>query len=154
MRVQGCHFICSLAETKQKQIVTPAQLGTLNKLCNVFHKRRPPKPSPFPTWDIGLVLHALLLAPFEPLNTTSLEDITYKTFVLIALALGDLRGELCTLRRGQFVRSEKAGLLCCYILIRRLFPKGPRKNSLQSRINSGHSRLAPLPEMTPQSCAQ
>ena len=86
-----------------RHIFTPAQLGTLNKLYNVFHKRRPPKPSLIPTWDIGLVLRAFLLAPFEPLETASLEAVTCKMFVLIALTLGAHRGELCALRRGQFV---------------------------------------------------
>ena len=39
-------------------------------------------------WDIGLVLCAFTLSPFEPLDTASLEAVTYKTFVLTALALG------------------------------------------------------------------
>ena len=77
----------SLSAFLPRQSFTPAQLGTLNKLCNVFH-RSLPKPSPIPTWDIGLVLRAFTLAPFEPLDTELLEAITYKTFVLTALALG------------------------------------------------------------------
>ena len=48
-----------LSALSPRQIFTPAQLGTLNKLCNVFI--RPPKPS-IPSWDIGLMLRA----PFEP----------------------------------------------------------------------------------------
>ena len=48
--------------------------------------------------DIGLVLRAFTLAPFEPLDTALLEAVTYKTFVLTALPLGARRGELCTLR--------------------------------------------------------
>ena len=73
----------------------------------MFYKRRPLKPSPFPLWDNGLVLHTFTLAPFEPLDTASLEAVTYKTFVLIALALGARRGELCALRRGQFVHPAE-----------------------------------------------
>ena len=88
-----------LSALSPRQIFTPAQLGTLNKLCNVFHRRRPPKPSPVPTWYIGLVLCAFTLAPFEPLATTLLEAVTYKTFVLLALAL-------CACR-GQFVRPAE-----------------------------------------------
>ena len=68
---------------------------------------RPPKSSLIPTWDFGLVLRTLLLAPFEPLATASLEAITYKTFALIAFALGTRRGELCALRRDQFVRPAE-----------------------------------------------
>ena len=84
-----------LSALSSRQIFTPAQLGTLNKLINMFHKRRPPKPSPIPMWDIELVLCAFSLAPFETLDSVSLEAITYKTFVLITLALGACRGELC-----------------------------------------------------------
>ena len=85
------------------QIFNPTQLGTLIKLCNSFHKRRPPFPSPVPSWDIGLVLRALSAAPFEPLEQASLETTTYKAFVLIALALGAHRGELIAIRCGPFV---------------------------------------------------
>ena len=53
------------------------------------------------------MLRVLSLAPFEPLETASLKAITYKTFVLIALALGARRGEFCALRRGQFVRPAE-----------------------------------------------
>ena len=90
-----------------RQIFTPAQLLILNKLCNVFHKRGLLNSSLISTWDIGLVLRALSLALFEPLETASLEAITYKTLVLIALALGAPRGELCALRRVQFLRPAE-----------------------------------------------
>ena len=68
-----------------------------------FHKRRPSKPSPIPVWDIGLVLHTFIsLALFEPLETATLEAITYKTFVLIAPPPGR-----CALRHGQLVRPPQ-----------------------------------------------
>ena len=92
-----------LSALSPRQIFPPAQLGTLIKLCNVCHRRRPPKPSPIPTWVIGLVLRAFTLAPFEPLATALLAVVTYKTSVLLALALGARRGELCALHGGQFV---------------------------------------------------
>ena len=53
------------------------------------------------------MLRAFTLAPFEPLDTVSLEAVTYKTFVLTALTLGARRRELCVLRRGQFVRPAE-----------------------------------------------
>ena len=40
---------------------------------------------------------AFTLAPFELLDTSSLEAVTYKTFVLTALTLGARRDELCAL---------------------------------------------------------
>ena len=48
-------------------------------------------------WDIGLVLRALSL------ETASLEAITYKAFVVTALALGARRGELCAFVASSFV---------------------------------------------------
>ena len=92
-----------LSALSLRQIFTPAQLVTLTKLCNAFHRRRPPKPSIL-TWVIGLVLCVITLAPFEPLDSASLEAIMYTTFVLIALALGTCRGKLRALHRDRFVR--------------------------------------------------
>ena len=90
-----------------RQIFTPVQLGMLNKLCNVLHRRRPLKLSPIPTWNIGLVLRAFTLATFEPLDTASLKAMTYKVFEITALTLGARRCELCTLLCGQFVRPAE-----------------------------------------------
>ena len=85
-----------LSALAPRQTFNPTQLGMLSKLCNSFHKR-PPIPSPVPSWDIGLVLHVLSAAPFEPLEQASLEATTCKAFVLIALTLGARRGELIAL---------------------------------------------------------
>ena len=84
-------------------------MGTLNELtvCNVFHKRRSPKHPLIPTWDIGLVLRALSLALFEPLEIATFEAITYKKIVLIALALGAHMAKLCALRHGQFIHPAR-----------------------------------------------
>ena len=90
MRVYKAAILSALSA---RQIFTLAQLGTLI-LCNVFHRRRPPKPSPIPMWDIWLVLRAFTLAPFELLYSASIEAVIYKTFVLTALALGARKGEL------------------------------------------------------------
>ena len=51
--------------------------------------------------------YAFTLVPFEPLDSASLEAITCNMFVLIALALGARRGELCALHQGQFVRPAE-----------------------------------------------
>ena len=53
-----------LSALEPRQTFSSLQLATLNKLLNKFHKRRPPKPSPVPDWDIGLVLKAFSLPPF------------------------------------------------------------------------------------------
>ena len=55
------------------------------------------------------------LALFEPLDTASLEAVTYETFVLTALVLGARRGKRCALRRGQFVcPAEDWSFVLCY----------------------------------------
>ena len=73
IRAYKAAISCTCAEAD----FTPAQLGMLNKLCNMFHKRRSLKSSPIPTWDIRLVLRAFTLAPFEPLDSASLQAVTY-----------------------------------------------------------------------------
>ena len=106
-----------------------------------FHKIRLLNPFPFSTWDIGLVLHALTLAPFESLVTVSLEAVTYKTFCFSALALGARRGELCAFRRGQFIRPAEDW---SFVLLYSDPSFIPNTVSLQSRTSSGPSRLVPL----------
>ena len=80
------------------------------------------------------MLRALSLLPFELLETASMDAITYKSFVLLALTLGVRRGKLSALRRGQFVRPAVDWSLVCYTWICRLFLKRPKEDSLQSLI--------------------
>ena len=47
------------------------------------------------------MLKAFSLPPFEPIQQTLVEALTYKTLVLVALALGACRGELIALRRDR-----------------------------------------------------
>ena len=93
-----------------------------------------------PTWDFGLVLRALSLAPFELLANASLEAITYKTFVLIALALGACRGELWALRRGQFVRPVEDWSFVLLYSDPSFIPKMARGSIPTESFYSGHSR--------------
>ena len=60
-----------LSALEPRQSFSMSQLAILNKLLNSFHKRPPPKPSPVPDWDIGLVLKAFSLPPFEPIQQAS-----------------------------------------------------------------------------------
>ena len=54
----------------------------------------PPRPPLVPIWDLSLVLEALKAYPFEPLGSTELRYLTFKTVFLLALAsvkrVGDL----------------------------------------------------------------
>ena len=65
-----------LSALTPRQIFTSAQLGMLNKLCNMF-KSRLLKLSPIPMWDIGLVLCAFTLALFELLDSAFLQAVPY-----------------------------------------------------------------------------
>lgn len=49
---------------------------------------------PLPSWDLELVLQALVGAPFEPLATTDLKWVSLKTALLLALASAKRVGEL------------------------------------------------------------
>ncbi len=63
----------------------------------------PPRPPSIPSWDLALVLRALQIAPFEPLQSADLRILSMKTLLLVALAsikrVGDLQAfsvdELC-----------------------------------------------------------
>jgi hypothetical protein len=47
-----------------------------------------------PKWDLGIVMSALKRAPFEPLGSAPLKELTYKTVFLLAMASGGRRSEL------------------------------------------------------------
>ncbi len=55
----------------------------------------PPRPPSLPSWDLALVLRALITAPFEPLQSVELKFLSMKTLLLTALAsikrVGDLQ---------------------------------------------------------------
>ncbi len=55
----------------------------------------PPRPPSIPSWDLALVLRALQIAPFEPLQSADLRILSMKTLLLVALAsikrVGDLQ---------------------------------------------------------------
>ncbi len=55
----------------------------------------PPRPPSLPSWDLALVLRALRIAPFEPLQSVELKFLSMKTLLLTALAsikrVGDLQ---------------------------------------------------------------
>ena len=85
-----------LSALKPRQPFSTSQLSALNRLLNSFHKRRRPKPCPVPEWDICLVLKAFWLPPVKPIHQASVEALTYKVLVLVALALGTQEGAYCS----------------------------------------------------------
>ncbi|XP_042297706.1 uncharacterized protein LOC121916539 [Sceloporus undulatus] len=63
---------------------------------------------PAPAWSLEVVLAALQSKPFEPLATTDLRLLTWKTVFLVAITSARRAGELCALRRDEpFLRFHK-----------------------------------------------
>lgn len=54
----------------------------------------PPVKLPVPTWDLPLVLRALMRRPFEPMATCPLHLLSWKTFFLVAITSARRVGEL------------------------------------------------------------
>ncbi len=54
----------------------------------------PPRPPSLTSWDLALVLRALLTAPFEPLQSVELKFLSIKTLLLTALASIKMVGDL------------------------------------------------------------
>jgi hypothetical protein len=69
----------------------------LSQLLKCMEIAHPLKSTTIPIWDLGIVMSALKKAPYEPLASASLKELTYKTIFLIAMASGSRRSELQTL---------------------------------------------------------
>jgi len=59
-----------------------------------------------PAWDLSLVLSMLSKAPFEPIKSINMKELTFKTVFLTALATGKRRSELHALIRQGLSWSE------------------------------------------------
>jgi integrase len=59
-----------------------------------FFIERPKQRRLVPAWELGIVLKALQLSPFEPLNLISFKFLTYRCCFRLALATGRRRSEL------------------------------------------------------------
>ncbi|XP_042317564.1 uncharacterized protein LOC121927762 [Sceloporus undulatus] len=68
------------------------------KGCNNLY---PQTSLPTPAWSLETVLGALQSKPFEPLATTDIRLLTWKTVFLVAITSARRAGELCALRRDQ-----------------------------------------------------
>ena len=79
-------------------------------LKGMFNKRPPRKRLP-PSWAINDVLSGLAVSPYEPMDNTSLELLTYKTLFLVAAASGRRRSEIhaLTIKKG-FIRFSQDGV--------------------------------------------
>ena len=80
-------------------------------LLSSFRGQRPSVPKALPDWDITLVLHALTLAPYEPLEEASLKDLTLKTCFLLLLASGRRRSDVHAIDVSRTVTRSDGTLL-------------------------------------------
>jgi hypothetical protein len=112
--------------------------------------RRPRVREPFPTWDLNMVLNALLEPPYEPLEKASLKNVTIKTAFLIAITSAkrgseihalDVREEWCRVRpTGAYLRTNPfflpkvrtEGNINAVISLPRLFPQP--KSRIESKF--------------------
>ena len=79
-------------------VVNSSVLSQLLKDMEVLKPRVSPV---LPVWDLGLVLGALQVAPFEPLIEVPWKYLTDKTAFLLATASGGRRSELQALMYGE-----------------------------------------------------
>jgi hypothetical protein len=68
----------------------------LSQLLKDMEIAQPRQSLVIPSWDLGVVMSALKCAPFEPLGSAPLTELTYKTvfLVLVAMDSGGCRSEL------------------------------------------------------------
>jgi hypothetical protein len=66
----------------------------LSLMFKNFFIERPKQRRLVPAWELGIVLKALQLSPFEPLNLISFKFLTYRCCFRLALATGRRRSEL------------------------------------------------------------
>ncbi len=75
----------------------------------------PPRPPSLPSWDLALVLRALITAPFEPLQSVELKFLSMKTLLLTALAsikrVGDLQAFSVDDSRFEFGPADSSATL-------------------------------------------
>ncbi len=107
---------------------------------------RPSRPPTVPSWDLALVLEALALQPFEPLQTVGLRELSLKTALLLALAsvkhVGDLQALSVNADCMQF------GLGDCNVTLKPRLGYVPKWLSTPFRV-----QVVALSAFTPESAA-
>ena len=86
-----------------------AEADPIRQLLNGMFNSRPPPRKLVPAWDLNTLLNFLKDPPFEPLSSASLEDLTHKVVVLVALACGRRCSELHALAVGDHLTLSRAG---------------------------------------------
>lgn len=106
----------------------------------------PPRSPSVPPWDLSLVLRALALPPFEPLEEASMKELSLKTVLLLALASAKRIGDLRALSIGaDFIRF---GASDCGVTLRPMTGYVPKSLSTPFR-----EQVISLPALSSDSSA-
>ena len=84
----------AIADKLGNSTINVSKDENLTRLLDSFHRDRPKGRRGIPSWNLSLVLHQLIKAPFEPLKESSLKHLTFKTVFLLALGSGKRRSEI------------------------------------------------------------
>ncbi|XP_042304247.1 uncharacterized protein LOC121920964 [Sceloporus undulatus] len=80
----------------------------IKRFLKGLNNLHPPVADPSPQWSLDTVLAILMSKPFEPLATTDLRLLTWKTAFLVVITSARRAGELCALRVDQpFLRFHR-----------------------------------------------
>jgi len=86
--------------------------SSIKSLLRSFQLERPKPLNLVPKWDLSIVLDALRKAPFEPLQSATIGNVTAKVFFLLALATGKRRSELHALvYEGSGLKVDKSAFI-------------------------------------------
>lgn len=66
----------------------------LTKLLSQMFTERPRASIPYPQWNLSVVLFRLMRGPFEPMKSSDMRSLTWKTAFLLSLATAKRRSEL------------------------------------------------------------
>ena len=97
------------AINKVVKVKTGVDIGTdanISALLKNFAQDKVTDKSMIPKWDLSIVLDGLNKTPFEPLETTDIRHLTFKTVFLITLSSGRRRSEIHALDRESVMWSE------------------------------------------------
>ena len=84
----------AIADKLRNSTLSISKDENLTRLLDSFHRDRPKGRRGVPSWNLSLVLHQLIKAPFEPIKEASLKHLTFKTVFLLALGSGKRRSEI------------------------------------------------------------
>ena len=90
--IDGCRS--AIADKLENSSINISKDENFMHLLDSFHRDRPKGWRGIPSWNLSLVLHQLIKAPFEPIKEASLKHLTFKTVFLLALGSGKRRSEI------------------------------------------------------------